>query len=191
MVTCASLVGGPECRDVTMRQWGPAPNPTFRDVVAVCGREYCPRLADAATLSVCQLERGERSYDVADAWVSLRQSMLLHDFPEAELPDAARALLTSTEYLRSVPPPVADVTSASPAELEVHLTPDGALAVRRGDAAPEPVASVAELAAAIPKPAGGARAVVRAGSDVSHSRVIAVLDVLRSLGYENVSFAVR
>jgi biopolymer transport protein ExbD len=189
MVTCASLVGGPECRDITEKQWGPEPAPTFGDAVAVCGKEYCPRLADATTLAACRTRRTDEAFDPAAAWVLLRQSMLLHDFPESELPNAARALNESTDYVRSVPPPALTSSESSPPEIEVRLNPDGALTVLRGGREVATVASAEELKTALPRPSGDTRATLRAPTDAAYERVIGVINALRDLGYVHVSFA--
>ena len=189
MVACASLVGGPRCRAITEKQWGSEPAPTFRDAVAVCGEEYCPRLTDAPTLAACGSGSTDGAFDSADAWVHLRQSMLLHDFPESELQNAARALGESTDYVRSVPPPATASSSSGPPALEVRLDPDGKLTVIQHGEERGTVASPSELPRLVPKPSGDSRIAIRAPSDAAYERVIQVVNTLQFMGYDQVSFS--
>jgi biopolymer transport protein ExbD len=189
MVTCSALVGGTQCRAITERQWGPQPTPTFLDAVSVCAKEYCPHLLDASRLDACRVDAADPTFDAAKAWVSLRQSMLIHDFGEADLPGAARAMLAATDYLSAAPPPSMSASNSSRPEVEIHLKPDGALTVVRNGQELVTVASPEELSKAMPQPTSDARVALRAGSDVPHERVVAVLDALRTLGYKHLSFA--
>jgi len=189
MVTCSALVGGTQCRAITERQWGAQPTPTFLDAVTVCAKEYCPRLLDASTLDACRMGAGDPTFDAAKAWVPLRQSMLIHDFGEADLPDAARVMLAATDYLSAAPPPSLSASDSSRPELEVHLKPDGVLTVVRDGQELVTVTSPDELSKVMPQPASDSRVALRAGSDVPHERVVAVMDALKSLGYQHLSFA--
>ncbi|HEX6274962.1 MAG TPA: biopolymer transporter ExbD [Polyangiaceae bacterium] len=189
MVACASLVGGPRCRAVTEKQWGSRPAPSFRDAVAVCGEEYCPRLTDAPNLAACGSGSTDGAFDSADAWVRLRQSMLLHDFPESELPSAARALDESTDYVRSVAPPATASSSSGPPAVEVRLDTGGGLTVFQHGKERGTVASLSELPRLVPKPSGDSRITIRAPSDAAYERVIQVVNALQSMGYAQVSFS--
>jgi biopolymer transport protein ExbD len=188
MVTCSTLVGGRQCRAITERQWGPEPTPTFLEAVTVCAKEYCPHLLDASRLDACRLDAADPTFDAANAWVPLRQSMLIHDFAESDLPAAARAMLAATDYVRAVPPPSSLAPEPSNYSLEVHLKSDGAFTVMRGSQELATVTSVEALAAAIP-PAlpRDCRVALRVGSDVPDQRLIAVMSALRNLGFEHVS----
>ena len=190
MATCSSLVGGTQCRAITQGQWGSEPTPTFIDAVSVCAKEYCPHLLDASRLDACRLDAAAPAFDAAKAWVPLRQSMLIHDFAESDLPDAARVMLAATEYVRAVPPPSFPAGDSSPPELEVQLKPDGALTVLRDGQELLTVTSPEELSKAMPQATSDSRVALRAGSDVPHERVVAVMDALKRLGYQHLSFAV-
>jgi len=190
MATCSSLVGGTQCRAITERQWGAEPTPTFLDAVTVCAREYCPHLLDASRLDACRLDAADPTFDAAKAWAPLRQSMLIHDFAESDLPDAARAMLAATEYVRAVPPPSVSASDSPRPELEVHLKPDGALTVLRDGQELLTVTSLEELSKAMPRPTSDSRVALLAGSDIPHERVVAVMDALKRLGYQHLSFAV-
>jgi biopolymer transport protein ExbD len=190
MVTCSALVGGTQCRAITERQWGSEPTPTFLDAVTVCAKEYCPHLLDASRLDACRVDAADPAFDAAKAWVPLRQSMLIHDFAESDLPGAARAMLAATEYVRAVPPPSFSASDSSRPELEVHLKPDGALTVVRDGQELVTVTSPEELSKVMPQPASDSRVALRAGSEVPHERVVAVMTALKSLGYQHLSFAV-
>jgi hypothetical protein len=188
MATCSSLVGGSQCRTLTQRQWGSEPTPTFLDAVAVCAKEYCPHLLDASRLDACRFDAADPAFDAAKAWVPLRQSMLIHDFAESDLPAAARAMLAATEYLSAVPPPATGASDSPHYELEVLLKPDGVCTVVRGNEELATVTSAEALAAAIPPSLPrDSRVALRVGSAVPEQRLIAVLSTLRNLGFEHVS----
>lgn len=190
MATCSSLVGGEQCRSVTRRQWGSPPTPTFDDAVRVCAKEYCPRLAEASSLRACSVQGAPEDVDAGEAWIELRRAMLLHDFPESDLAVAARAMLAATDYLRSVPPPSLGAESASSPLVEVRLASNGAFSVVQDGRDLVTVSSIEELSSALPQPPSETRISLRAGADVPYERLVAVMNALRNLGYEQLSFAV-
>ncbi|HVR21603.1 MAG TPA: hypothetical protein VMS65_17935, partial [Polyangiaceae bacterium] len=167
------------------------PTPTFLDAVTVCAKEYCPQLLDASRLDACRLDVADPTFDAAKAWAPLRQSMLIHDFAEADLPGAAGAMLAATEYVRAVPAPGSLASEPSNYSLEVHLKPDGVFTVMRGSEELATGTSVEALAAAIPPGLPrDSRVALRASSDVPEQRLIAVMSAVRNLGFEHVSLIV-
>jgi biopolymer transport protein ExbD len=188
LATCCSLIGGARCRAAAQKHNAYPRQLTLRETVEACANEYCPRLPDAASLAAC--DRGNAIGWTDEGWVALSAAMLRHDFPAADLPRAAHAALSAAEYVKSIPPPTM-ASERAPPDFEVLIKSGGVVAVLRdGKPAGEPV-SLDDLKAVLPKRAGGGRVVLHADTAVDHADVMLTMDVLRELGYEHISFAVR
>jgi len=188
MGRCSSLIAGPRCREAEQREHAHPAAGTLRDTIEACAREYCPRLPDAKTLAAC--DRASPVTHATLTWVPLRQAMLRHDFPASELPRAAQSVISVAEYVQETPPPSTRVDHGPGPEFEVRITSSGFTVARDGKDRGT-VATFNELHSILPKSTGNRQILVRAAPEITYEQVISTMDVLRDLGYDEVSFAVR
>lgn len=183
---CSALIRVPSCRSVAQRRFEVRSAVGIREVVDACSSAYCAKLEDPGSLQACNTKKPPGGDEWRKAWVELSQAMLEHDFDAKLLPRAARARLALANYQLSVPLPVA---KAEPSEVVVRLEGDGSISVKRGNAELGRVESRDRLGALLPKDKfGGHSAAIEASPGADYEDVIATVDVLRTLGYENVSF---